>query len=479
MLKQRRHLLIRTAQIFDIVTMVFCFLLSASVVSYSIQTISFEQFLSMRIKVQNFLLFFVFLLLWYFIFSQFQLYRSRRLSPLGSEIFDVVKAVTVGSISVFALAVLFNVRLINKTFIMVFWASTCTISILSRVTLRYALKQLRIHGRNLRRILIVGTNSRAIRFAREIESRPELGYIIIGFVDGDWENISEFQKTGYKLVAGLSDLLAFLRENVVDEVAICLPVKSFYQQYARIVAMCEEQGIIVRFLSDLFNLKRAPSLPNQFEGEKVISLNNGTINGWQASMKRGIDFLVSLMLVVILSPLFLIVALLIKITSPGPVFFAQERLGINKRRFRLYKFRTMVPDAEKKQAELEHLNEVDGPAFKIKNDPRVTPIGKILRITSIDELPQFFNVLLGDMSLVGPRPLPVRDYEGFDQDWHRRRFSVRPGITCLWQVNGRSNVSFEKWMELDMEYIDQWSLLLDLKILLKTVPIVMRGSGAS
>ena len=168
MLKQRRHLLIRTAQIFDLVTMVFCFLLSASVVSYSIQTISFEQFLSMRIKVQNFLLFFVFLLLWYLIFSQFQLYRSRRFSSLGDEIFDVMKAVTVGSISVFALAVLFNVRMINKTFLMVFWASTCTISILSRVTLRYALKQLRIHGRNLRRILIVGTNSRAIRFAWEI-----------------------------------------------------------------------------------------------------------------------------------------------------------------------------------------------------------------------------------------------------------------------------------------------------------------------
>ena len=135
---------------------------------------------------------------------------------------------------------------------------------------------------------------------------------------------------------------------------------------------------------------------------------------------------------------------MIKATSPGPVFFLQERLGLNKRRFRICKFRTMDPDAEAKQAELEDLNEVDGPAFKITNDPRITPIGEILRKTSIDELPQLFNVLKGDMSLVGPRPLPVRDYDGFDQDWHRRRFSVRPGITCLWQVNGRSNVSFDQ-----------------------------------
>jgi lipopolysaccharide/colanic/teichoic acid biosynthesis glycosyltransferase len=181
----------------------------------------------------------------------------------------------------------------------------------------------------------------------------------------------------------------------------------------------------------------------------------------------------------LLSPIFVLTAVLIKITSPGPVFFVQERVGLNKRRIGVYKFRTMVPGAEKKQAELESLNEAGGPVFKIKNDPRITPFGKILRKTSIDELPQLFNVLKGDMSLVGPRPLPVRDYEGFDKDWHRRRFSVRPGITCLWQINGRSDTSFEKWMELDMEYIDNWSLWLDLKILAGTIPAVLKGSGAA
>jgi lipopolysaccharide/colanic/teichoic acid biosynthesis glycosyltransferase len=174
-----------------------------------------------------------------------------------------------------------------------------------------------------------------------------------------------------------------------------------------------------------------------------------------------------------------ICAVLIKLTSRGPVFFVQNRIGFNKRPISVYKFRTMVADAEEKIGEVEHLNEVSGPVFKIKNDPRVTRLGKYLRKSSIDELPQLFNVLKGDMSLVGPRAMAVRDFAGFDQDWHRRRFSVRPGITCLWQVNGRSSVPFEKWMELDMEYIDKWSLWLDLQILVKTIPAVLKGSGAA
>ena len=183
-------------------------------------------------------------------------------------------------------------------------------------------------------------------------------------------------------------------------------------------------------------------------------------------------------MLVLLAPVFLIVAILIKLEMSGPVFFVQDRVGLNKRRFRMYKFRTMIGDAEKRQSELESLNEADGPVFKIKNDPRVTRLGKFLRKASIDELPQLLNVLMGDMSLVGPRPLPMRDYHGFDQDWVRRRFSVRPGITCLWQVNGRSSVSFKEWMELDLHYIDHWSFWLDVKLLAKTIPAVVRGTGA-
>jgi exopolysaccharide biosynthesis polyprenyl glycosylphosphotransferase len=216
-----------------------------------------------------------------------------------------------------------------------------------------------------------------------------------------------------------------------------------------------------------------------FDEAAVITVSTGAMQGLPIFLKRALDFALSLILLIILLPLFLVIAILIKLTSPGPVFFIHDRVGLNKRRFPLIKFRTMIPDAEEKMAELEERNEVSGPVFKIKNDPRITKVGKFLRKTSIDELPQLINVLRGDMSLVGPRPLPVRDYNGFDEDWHRRRFSVRPGITCLWQVNGRSNVSFDHWMQLDMEYIDHWSLWLDLKILFQTVPAVLKGSGAA
>jgi lipopolysaccharide/colanic/teichoic acid biosynthesis glycosyltransferase len=175
----------------------------------------------------------------------------------------------------------------------------------------------------------------------------------------------------------------------------------------------------------------------------------------------------------------MVVAALVRFTSPGPVFFRQTRVGLNKRQFNIYKFRTMVANAEQLQDQLLPMNEMTGPVFKITKDPRITRFGKILRKTSIDELPQLFNVLRGDMSLVGPRAMSLRDYQLFDQDWQRRRFSVKPGITCLWQIHGRNSVPFEEWMELDMQYIDKWSLWLDLKILARTVPAVLRGTGAA
>jgi exopolysaccharide biosynthesis polyprenyl glycosylphosphotransferase len=192
-----------------------------------------------------------------------------------------------------------------------------------------------------------------------------------------------------------------------------------------------------------------------------------------------LDITVATAALLLFSPILVIAAIAIKFSSPGPVFFLQERIGLNKRRFKIFKFRTMVPNAEKMMSLLEKQNEVAGPVFKIKNDPRITPIGRFLRRSSIDELPQLLNVLGGDMSLVGPRPLPVRDYEGFNEDWQRRRFSVKPGITCLWQVNGRSGITFDQWMLLDLQYMDEWSLWLDLKILAKTVPAVFRGAGAA
>jgi exopolysaccharide biosynthesis polyprenyl glycosylphosphotransferase len=259
---------------------------------------------------------------------------------------------------------------------------------------------------------------------------------------------------------------------------MALPFRSMHGQGSQIAALCEEQGIALRVLSNIYDLKTARSSAEELEDVPLITHSTRCVEGWPIFAKRILDFAISSIVITLLSPGLLIVAILIKLNSPGPVLFIQSRIGRNKRRFNIYKFRTMAVDAEKQMSKIEHLNEVTGPVFKIKNDPRIFPLGKLLRRTSIDELPQLFNVLKGDMSLVGPRPLPVRDYEGFNKDWQRRRFSVKPGITCLWQVQGRTSIPFEKWMELDLEYIDKWSLRLDFEILLRTIPIVLRGTGA-
>ena len=459
----RRLILQNTFKVFDVLVMIFSFV-TASIAAHSgTNSISLGDFFAMRISVQNFALFLVFLFAWHYIFHLFGHYRSRRLSSQWGEIVDVLSATSFGTMAIFVAANLFDITLVSPLFLVIFWSVSSIVTILSRIILKYMLRKVRLHGRNLRHILIAGTNKRALSFARKIEKKAELGYRFIGFVDDKWVENGNSQKSDHHQLIHFKDFADFLKDNVVDEVVVCLPFKSFYRQTYRIIAICEKQGITVRLFSDIFDMKLGRLRMEQFEDDSMmITVSTGAMEGLPILMKRTLDILASL----------------IKLTSAGPVFFVQERVGLNKRRFHLYKFRTMIPDAEQKLSEIEHLNEISGPVFKIKNDPRITFIGKFLRKTSIDELPQLFNVLKGDMSLVGPRPLPVRDYEGFDQEWHRRRFSVRPGITCIWQVNGRSNIPFEKWMELDMQYIDRWSLWLDFKILAKTIPEVIKGSGA-
>jgi exopolysaccharide biosynthesis polyprenyl glycosylphosphotransferase len=474
----RRRILLKALMLFDLLILGLSFALAAIPVSRLTAKVSFLSFLSMRIKVQNMLILLALMLGWHFILSMFGLYQSKRLADKWSEVKDVLKAISLGTVAVIVAALLFRIRMVTPIFILVFWALSSSISISSRLLLRAFLKRVRSHGRNLRQMLIVGTNPRAVRFARSIEGMPELGYRLIGFVDEQWAGIKDFLATGYSFATDLDRFPTFLREHVVDEVALALPMRTCYSKASEIVAQCQEQGILVRFLSDIFDVTPAQSNGDVRGHNMAIPVYADHFEGWPMVAKRLLDIVTSLALLVLLSPMFLIVALLIKLDSRGPVFFVQERIGLNKRRFRMYKFRTMVIGAEKMQSKLEGLNEVSGPVFKIKDDPRITRVGKVLRRASIDELPQLFNVLGGGMSLVGPRPLPVRDYQGLERDWHRRRFSVRPGITCLWQVNGRSSVHFERWMELDMQYVDKWSLWLDFKILARTLPAVLRGTGA-
>ena len=465
--------------------MAFSFIVAASAVMSEVDGVPFNQFLSIRISILNFIIFMGFTFLWYIVQALSGAYDIRRLTKKTKEIINNIEITSLGSLVLLIYSVIFNIKLVTPLFLLVFWLMTTIITIFSRNVIKFIIKKSWARGINLQNVIMVGTNTRAVRFARNLEQSPELGCRVMGFVDQDWQGNREFKKSGYPLLADFKNFPTFLRAHEVDEVIIDLPLNSFYQEASYLVGLCVQQGIIVRFLSDslylLFDMKLARAELEEVQDYVILSVYTGAMGGWPILAKRAVDVMASLLLIVLLSPLFLVVAFLIKLTSPGgPVFFVQDRIGLRKRKIKVIKFRTMVPGAEQSLTALERFNEASGPVFKIKNDPRVTCLGRFLRKTSIDELPQLFNVLTGDMSLVGPRPLPLRDYAGFSQDWHRRRFSVKPGITCLWQISGRSSLSlpFEKWMQMDLDYIDHWSLWLDFKILAQTIPAVINGKGA-
>jgi exopolysaccharide biosynthesis polyprenyl glycosylphosphotransferase len=406
---------------------------------------------------------------WAIVLSSFWLYRSKRLASWEDEFFDVLRAVAFCTLIVATLMLLAEWQIFPKRFLLIFSATSFVLLFFLRLLKRSLLKQFRLHGRNLRRVVVIGAGNRGQQIVKLIKENPEIGYHFAGFVD---------DLDAPEVIGTLDEISKVLAENVIDEVIICLPIKTFYEQMELVAMAAEEQGITVRIYSDLFNLRLAKAVAGEIGEAPILSLYTSRQTDLQMLVKNVIDFTGALILLVLLSPLLLLIALLIKLTSKGPVFFIQERIGYNKRPFKIFKFRTMGVDAPQKQQELEALNEADGPVFKIKNDPRVTTIGKWLRRTSLDELPQLINVLLGDLSLVGPRPLPERDFQKFNKLWFNRRFSVKPGITCVWQISGRSETSFDKWILQDLEYIDKWSLMLDFKILFKTIPAVMRGTGA-
>ena len=346
--------------------------------------------------------------------------------------------------------------------------------VLTRLAGRMVTHALRRRGRNLRHVLLVGSNQRAVSIAESLRLERELGYRIVGFVDDQWHFDAAPDHYKQMLLGTPDSFLDLLRRLPLDEVILTLPIASNYVFFEQVMEWCAQQGVVVRCDARLFRTSAQAGNMQPL----LITLHEATHNEWYLGIKRLLDIALSALILGALTPLLGLVAVAVRLDSPGPVIFTQERIGLGKRHFRIYKFRTMVADAESLQGALEHLNHAKGPAFKVRCDPRVTRLGRLLRKASLDELPQLVNVLRGEMSLVGPRPLPLRDYMGFSLDAHRRRFSVKPGITGLWQISGRSEITFDHWMKLDMDYIDQWSLWLDMKILLQTIPVVLRGSGA-
>lgn len=332
----------------------------------------------------------------------------------------------------------------------------------------------RRQGRNSRNVLIVGTGPRARQTLSMMERHREWGLRVIGFLDESGEPFDE--RTPPSDVHKLSDLPFLLREHVVDEVIVACP-RSMLSSIGSVVAVCATAGVPLTLLSDVFGDYVPPPRITNFGSLPSLRFAPVHHGRSQLLVKRAIDVAGSGVLLVASLPVLAVAAIAIKLTSKGPIFFEQVRCGKRGRPFSMYKLRSMSVDAEAQKADLMEQNEMDGPVFKIKHDPRITRVGRVLRRFSIDEIPQFWNVLKGDMSLVGPRPpvpLEVVEYATFQ----RRRLSMRPGITCLWQVSGRNDIKFEDWVRLDLEYIDTWSITNDLKILLRTIPAALGGSGS-
>lgn len=480
MIRLRHKMLIHMLRIFDQLVMLG---MSAAAVYLRPEVVlrGKHYILDAIFKIEDALGLIVLVIGWIGIYDYFIRYRADRLVALNTQLKNLVKATSLATIWLLIIGVVFTVESLNVLNLLIFYVVITVIGILSRLFLRLLLISARRSGYNYRYLLVIGANKRAREVATRIERKPELGYKIVGFVAETSEAAQEWETSPHgeaKILGMLDNLRGILTGERVDEVFVCLPLDIRFSDITMIIQHARDLGIVVRIMPDFAGDYLFRNLHvEEFEDDYVITLFREQML-LQLLLKRILDIFVSLVLLIMLFPLVLLTAILIKLTSPGPVFFVQKRVGMNQRKFKLYKFRSMVANAEDRKSDLLHLNERDGPAFKIENDPRITPLGRFLRKTSIDELPQLFNVLTGKMSLVGPRPpLPeeVEEYEWL----FRRRLSVKPGITCIWQISGRNKVSFERWMEMDHEYIENWTVWLDLHILIKTIPAVFLSRGAS
>jgi exopolysaccharide biosynthesis polyprenyl glycosylphosphotransferase len=423
------------------------------------------------------------LLIWGALLLRVNLYQSQRTASLLAETWDIVRVCVTGMLLLALVIYLFRLDqkllandLISRLWILLFVATAFIVLTGRMILVRLSARWARVHGYNYRTMLIAGTNETARKIARTIEEHPYWGYRIVGFVSEGEEDPGPSLE-GHPHLGHIEEIAAIVEENVVDEVIFALHRQELHRLES-VLLQLEEQGIRTRLALDLFPHAKARVQIGTFEELPLLTYSTTPTSELRLFGKRLMDVAISVIVLGLTLPAMLIIAAGIKMASGGTILYRQTRCGLYGRRFTLFKFRTMVEDADQQQTRLDHLNEMTGPVFKMKRDPRVTPLGRWLRRLSLDELPQLWNVVKGDMSLVGPRP-PVPQEVSAYQRWQRRRLSMRPGLTCLWQIQGRNDLDFDRWMELDLEYIDNWSPLLDIKILAKTIPVVLTGRGAS
>jgi exopolysaccharide biosynthesis polyprenyl glycosylphosphotransferase len=426
---------------------------------------------------------FLVLISWYISFNLFGIYGSYRNRSLSRIVFDMIKAVVTGFAVLNVAMYLLKFPYVSRGMIAIFVALNVLLLAISKSVIYTVLNRYRKSSYNVQNIVLVGSGEGAEAFVDIVHSRYPDGYRILGCVDEGSEKIGKRIGGDVEIVCSLDSLETLLTGNSVDEVIFTMPMDKLPEVEAYIL-LAEKMGINVRFLPEwlIQPVKLNPMIGSlrieNFLEIPTLTLKTTPNHEGMLFIKNALDYLMGVIFLLLSLPLFPIIAAGIMLSSKGPVFFRQNRSGLNGRQFTFYKFRTMQAEAERTRHDLDDLNEADGPVFKIKKDPRIIPgIGPILRASGLDELPQLFNVLKGEMSLVGPRPPIPEEVEKYDV-WQRRRLSMKPGMTCLWQVSkNRNYMEFKEWMNLDLEYIDNWSLWLDAKIIMKTIVVLAQYSG--
>jgi exopolysaccharide biosynthesis polyprenyl glycosylphosphotransferase len=480
MLKQKARMIARVVYLVDLGLTSAAFFAAFYIRNVVMPLVAPQQFPTGLFPLSEYLKVYpVILIIWSVLLFTYHSYHSHRTVTLIKEALTVFRVVIVGNVILATLAYLLPLRQLSRAWFILFVVLSAIFLLLEKIVLRMIARYVRAKGLNYRTILIVGTGRRALEVARKITGHKYWGYKILGFVSDGHRLPNGWGR--YRVYGFVPDLKTLLEQSEfpepIDEIVFAVTRKKL-DEMKQIFLMCEELGIRTRVAMNFFSNRVARIELEELEGIPFLTFTTTPSDETQLALKRLLDVTVSLVLLALSLPALVIAALAIKITSPGSVLFKQERIGLNGRIFTLYKFRTMIERAHELRDEMSHLNEMTGPVFKVSADPRVTRVGRILRRFSLDELPQFWNVLKGDMSLVGPRPPIPEEVKSYHR-WHRRRLSMKPGLTCLWQVSGRNKIDFDRWMQLDLQYIDNWSPSLDLKILLRTIPAVLSGRGAS
>jgi exopolysaccharide biosynthesis polyprenyl glycosylphosphotransferase len=406
------------------------------------------------------------------VFAASGLYRNRSRPSLVEEGVRVLSATSVGMMTVLAAVYLFRGFGYSRGLFAFTWVLVVAFLWLARLG-AYLLRVYRqSRGMGLRRVLVVGAGSMGHMVMHIITTEPGLGYRLVGYVSEDGNS----EAGRFPSLGRVEDLSGVVSDHNIDEVIIALPSNS-HHKVPDLADHCQEEGLTFKIVPDLYELSLSRVDIDDLRGLPLIGVKESSIYGANLVVKRIFDIITSLLLLVLLLPVGLLVALAIKLDSRGPVLFRQSRLGRNGKQFEALKFRSMKMGSEAERDALSQQNEASWPLFKMRNDPRVTRVGRFLRRTSLDEVPQLWNVLKGDMSLVGPRPPVPSEVEEY-HPWQRRRLEAPPGITGLWQVSGRSDLPFDEMVMLDIYYIENWSLVLDFGILLRTIPAVISGRGA-